>query len=178
MQKPDHVIEIFLQPGDFYFGDKDTRIRTILGSCVSITMWHPRRLIGGMCHYMLPSRNVKRIGALDGRYAEEAVLMFFQEAMRHDTNPKDYVVKVFGAGNMFPGLGRKQTCGPRSTKGEIDACSNVSCKNAAIVYSLASNYGFSIETHDLGGEGHRQVVFDIWSGNVWVRRPAMQKAHV
>jgi chemotaxis protein CheD len=79
---------------------------------------------------------------------------------------------------MFPGLGRKQTCGPRSTKGEIDACSNVSCKNAAIVYSLASNYGFSIETHDLGGEGHRQVVFDIWSGNVWVRRPAMQKAHV
>ena len=48
MKKPDHVIEIFLQPGDFYFGGADTRIRTILGSCVSITMWHPTRLIGGM----------------------------------------------------------------------------------------------------------------------------------
>ena len=28
MKRPSHVIEIFLQPGDFYFGDRDTRIRT------------------------------------------------------------------------------------------------------------------------------------------------------
>ena len=64
MRKPPHVIEIFLQPGDFYFGDKDTRIRTILGSCVSITLWHPTRLIGGMCHFLLPFRGAHQDHAL------------------------------------------------------------------------------------------------------------------
>src|SRR5439155_18563598 len=50
MRKPTAYLEIFLQPGEWYFGDADTRIRTLLGSCVAITMWHPRRCLGGMCH--------------------------------------------------------------------------------------------------------------------------------
>ena len=48
MKKPADAIEIFLHPGEFYFGDRHTRIRTLLGSCVSIILWHPRLLIGGM----------------------------------------------------------------------------------------------------------------------------------
>ena len=52
----DDILEIFLQPGEFYFGEGKTRIRTLLGSCVAITLWHPRLHIGGMSHYMLPSR--------------------------------------------------------------------------------------------------------------------------
>ena len=47
---------VFLHPGECYFGGGPTRIATLLGSCVSITVWHPRLLVGGMCHYMLPSR--------------------------------------------------------------------------------------------------------------------------
>ena len=49
-------IDVFLQPGDFYFGEAGTRIRTLLGSCVAITLWHPILHIGGMCHIMLPER--------------------------------------------------------------------------------------------------------------------------
>ena len=56
MRKPPHVIEIYLQPGELWFGDANTRIRTILGSCVAITLWHPHRRIDGMCRYMSQSR--------------------------------------------------------------------------------------------------------------------------
>lgn len=49
-------LDIFLQPGEWYFGEGNTRVRTTLGSCVAIVLWHPVRRIGGMCHYMLPSR--------------------------------------------------------------------------------------------------------------------------
>lgn len=49
------ISEVVLKPGDFYFGGGATRISTLLGSCVSMTLWHPRRKIGGMCHYMLPA---------------------------------------------------------------------------------------------------------------------------
>ena len=62
-----NVIEIFLQPGDFYFGDRDTRIRTLLGSCVSITMWHPRLHVGGMCHFMLPERGLAAVRHCGGQ---------------------------------------------------------------------------------------------------------------
>jgi chemotaxis receptor (MCP) glutamine deamidase CheD len=31
--------EVFLNPGEFHFGEGTTRISTLLGSCVSITLW-------------------------------------------------------------------------------------------------------------------------------------------
>ena len=57
MSQPSNVTEVFLQPGEFHFGHARTRIKTILGSCVAITMWHPILRIGGMCHYLLPARD-------------------------------------------------------------------------------------------------------------------------
>lgn len=79
MMQPKHGREIFLKSGDFYFGDESTRLRTLLGSCVSNTMWHPARLIGGLCHYLLPSRDGASATTLDGRYAKEALQMLMYE---------------------------------------------------------------------------------------------------
>ncbi len=164
MNKPAHVIEIFLQPGDFYFGDVDTRIRTLLGSCVSITMWHPTRLIGGMCHYMLPGGRRIEPDRLDGKYADEAIRMFLQEIRAAKTHPAEYRIKLFGAGNMFPGV---------KNKGTDKSDPNVPDKNRAIAYSLVEKHGFKIDAEDLGGDGHRQVLFDIWSGHAWVRKQVL-----
>lgn len=174
MRKPDHVIEIFLQPGDFYFGDKDTRIRTVLGSCVSITMWHPKELIGGMCHYMLPTRGNRRKGEPDGKYADEAMEMFMREIRAARTKPSEYQVKIFGAGNMFPKSGKRSvdcsTCFPG--KAYLDppaSCHKVHCRNRQTAYYLVQKYGFSIHAEHLGGEGHRQLFFDVWSGFAWMK---------
>ena len=174
MNKPDHVIEIFLQPGDFYFGDVNTRIRTILGSCVSITMWHPTRLIGGMCHFLLPSRPKQADAALDGRYADEAMQMFLQEIGDAGTHPAEYRVKVFGGGNMFrkakPVDSGKPLAGRADRKPEMD----VAGKNVLVARSLIDLHGFKIDAEDLGGNGHRQLLFDIWSGHVWLRKPPVE----
>ncbi len=158
MGKPAHVIEIFLQPGEFYFGDENTRIRTLLGSCVAITMWHPGRRIGGMCHYMLPGRNRPNRGALDGRYADEAVGLFLGELGAAGTRPDEYEVKLFGGGDMFPKQKRRGNC--------VD----VPCRNVAAGRLLVKERGFKVKAEDLGGTGHRQIIFDVWSGHVWVRQ--------
>ena len=71
----DDIREVFLQPGGFYFGGGRTRISTLLGSCISITLWHPARRIGGMCHFMLPTRGQPAGAPLDGRYADEALAL-------------------------------------------------------------------------------------------------------
>ena len=170
MKKPAHITEVFLQPGDFYFGGKDTRIRTLLGSCVSITLWHPTRLIGGMCHYLLPRREQRRTQTLDGRYAEDAIRLLLREIRGAKSHPSEYQLKIFGAGNMFSGQSRPDTCGRlHGSWDEMRACGNISCKNISIARSLAALHGFEIEAEDLGGAGHRQVIFDIGSGHVWVR---------
>lgn len=102
MKAPDGVIDIFLQPGDYYFGDESTRIRTILGSCVSITLWHPWKRIGGMCHFMLPQR-AQRGDEFHGKYADEALELLLKQVRLHKTHPGDYQIKLFGGGDMFPG---------------------------------------------------------------------------
>jgi len=158
MKKPDNTREIYLQPGEFHFGERNTRIRTILGSCVSIIMWHEKRLIGGMCHYILPNRSKPVGDKLDGRYAEEAMELFMTRIRAANTSPRDYQVKIFGGGNMFPQYKRR------------GKCADVPCQNVVAARVLIKHYGLNLVGENLGGAGHRQVFFDIWNGHVWVRR--------
>lgn len=160
VQRPDHVMDIFLQPGEFHFADRDVRIRTLLGSCVAITMWHPGLLIGGMCHFMLPSRIARPADVLDGRYADEAMHLFHREIRAVGTRPGDYQVKLFGGGNMF---------NARANLKEGDECSNVACRNVMAARQLLRQHGHKVSAEHVGMRGHRNVMFDIWSGKVWLR---------
>lgn len=151
-------IDIFLQPGEVYFGDHDTRIRTLLGSCVAITWWHPVRHIGGMCHYLLPQRphgNPRGEGVLDGRYADEA----FQQAMRYihsaGTLPADYVVKMFGGGQTLIS--------------EANKLPPIGLRNIEFGKQWLTSHGFRLSREHLAGHGHRNIVFDVATGDVWLR---------
>lgn len=166
LKKPDHVIEIFLQPGELYFGDAHTRIRTILGSCVAVTLWHPARRIGGMCHYMLPTR-IRGAGvALDGRYGDEALAMLVKEMKRAGSRPQEYEAKLFGGGHMF----------------EHAFCATKSCgvqvpdRNVAAGRELVKRHGFRVKAEQLGGRGHREVIFDVWSGHVWMKHARLPES--
>lgn len=159
-KSPPDVMDIFLQPGDFYFGDKQTRIRTLLGSCVAITIWHPRLHIGGMCHYMLPRRPRHKVNAmLDGRYAEDVMQLFMQELKRTKTKPSEYKSKLFGGGNMFNHINKRAKH------------YQISNQNIDFGRTVMTQYGFRVHAEDMGGAGHRNIVFDIWNGDVWVKRP-------
>ncbi len=156
MHKPSHAIEIFLQPGEVYFGDRDTRIRTLLGSCVAVVMWHPKLLLGGMCHYMLPRHPGKKRTELDGRYADEAIELMVREIRNAGTRAGEYQVKLFGGGHMF------------SAHQKVSA-DHVGAKNVEMARVLMKQHGFTVHSEHLGGVGHRTVFFDIWSGHVWLR---------
>jgi chemotaxis protein CheD len=164
MQKaPDDVMEVFLQPGEFWFGGSRTRIRTILGSCVSITAWHPERRIGGMCHYLIPTRRKSRGAELDGKHGDEAVQLLRREMLRHHTNPLDYEVKIFGGGDMFA----TSHAAKPATIGEQNVISGL---------RLLEGLGHKVVARHLRGNGHRQIVFDLWTGDVWVRQHALLPA--
>jgi chemotaxis protein CheD len=156
MAEPAGILEIFLGPGDLYFGGHDTRIRTLLGSCVAVTLWHPRALLGGMCHYVVPTRSGPEIRhGLEGRYADEAFAMPLDEIRNASTSPHDYEVKMFGGGSQFADI-----------EGQA---MDIAARNVDAGLDLLNHHGLSLTSMHLGGTGHRQVVLDVWSGDVWVR---------
>lgn len=155
---PETTFDIFLQPGEHYFGDEDTTIKTVLGSCVAMTLWHPGRRIGGMCHYMLPGRPGRKRGGetLDGRFADEAMELLLQEITRAKTRPEEYEAKLFGGGNMFPKAG---------LRGGL----NVGVNNVEMGRELVRRHGLRVAAEHLGGVGHRNLIFCISTGYVWMR---------
>lgn len=153
---PHGMNDMFLQPGGLHFGAGATRLRTVLGSCVALVFWHPARCLGGMCHYMLPRRVDRQMGDLDGRYADEAVALLFRAMRAADTQPADYQVKMFGGANMFPGR--------RSAQDE-----HVGARNVDMALAIVGAHGLTSVGEHLGGAGHRNVIFDLWNGRVWLK---------
>lgn len=156
MIKPLHPFEIFLLPGDYCFASQDTRISTVLGSCIAITFWHPQLLLGGMCHYMLPGPDRKhRVGnrpVPNGRYADQAIALMVEEMNFIDTPYEEYQVMLFGGGNMFPGTN-----------------SQLGDENIEAAQRLVKKYGFNCVAEHTGDTGHRHLIFEVWSGEVSVK---------
>jgi chemotaxis protein CheD len=145
--------EVYLRPGDFCFGEGMLRISTVLGSCVSIVLWHHMLGHGGMCHYMLPRRSRLRGNNVpDGKYGDEAMELFMREIHKHHTEPRQYQVNVYGGGNMFDRLASHSM--------------DIGKQNIEMAHRMLDEYGFTKTYDDLGRFGHRKVAFDVWSGEV------------
>ena len=144
------IRRIYLEAGDFRFGAAPLEMATLLGSCVTVTLWHPQQRIGGMCHFMLPERSGQH-SALDGRFATEAFQLFDRAIAKAGTEPSQYQAKLFGGGDMFPGAGFTL---------------NVGVKNVAMAHQLLKQRGIRLLSEHSGGAGHRKLVFDLASGEV------------
>jgi len=155
---PADPIVVFLNPGDYFVGDERHRIRTLLGSCVSITLWHPGRRMGAMSHFLLSNRSANTPGPLDARYGEEALQLMSMELTSLGVSPSDCDAKIFGGGDMFP-----------QHRGRGMAV-NVGRKNGEAARRLLEARGIRIRSESLFGEGHRRILFDVRSGHVWARQ--------
>lgn len=153
-----NVLDIIIQPGGFFFGGGYKRIHTLLGSCVAITLWHPQKRIGGMCHYLLPTRGSNQ-KAPKGQYADESFEMFLNELRLANTLPKEYEVKLFGGSNMF------------GVNNYINTPNTISQQNIEIGKKLLRKHAFSqLTSVDVAGDYHRKIYLELWNGDVWVRR--------
>ncbi|MGZ5000925.1 MAG: hypothetical protein ACXV7F_11535 [Methylomonas sp.] len=91
----------------------------------------------------------------DGRYADDAMALFMSELSKTGTWPVDYDVKMFGGGDQFPDHAGNMFSVPDN--------------NILVGRQLLQQLGFTIKAEHLGGTGHRNVIFDVWSGKVWIK---------
>jgi chemotaxis protein CheD len=141
-----------IKQGELYFGRDTGVLKTLVGSCVAIVLWHQQKKLGGMCHIVLPDSGHAKAGC-DNRFADCAIEAFMKKIKEEGTHPSDYWVGVYGGGNMFP---------------SIHFANNkpIGEKNLSVVCQRLKEYGFRVVHKDIGGAVYRMLSFDLESGEV------------
>ena len=148
------VDDVFLQPGEIFTTTSSMRVKTVLGSCVAITMRAPRLGLASIVHCLLPEA-----GALPEpytsdaapRYVDAAVDLMLQSFARSGAALEELEIKLFGGADAFCteyGVGRR----------------NVDAAHAA----LAAR-GLAFAASDVGGAQGRVLRFDTETGDVLLK---------
>jgi chemotaxis protein CheD len=150
-------VEIAVGMGQAVFAAEPSRLTTILGSCVAVTLYSVRRRLGMLSHIVLPkSRNAAENPA---KYADTAIPHMLSTFQCEGIRPKDLTAKIVGGACMFGN-------GQISRIGE--------CNVQAAVLAL-ENVGICIAGRDAGGNCGRRISFDLATGVITVAsvgRPA------
>ena len=158
---------IHLPPGAVAVAQGSRTLRTLLGSCVAIALWDPKNQIGGLTHFLLPSRPLSvQPGELNGRFADEALQLLLGQMRRAGANLSSCQAKLYGGGDMFPASAQPRAMAPI---GEL---------NARAAMALLASRRIPVIESDLLGRAPRMIEFDADSGEVWIKnsrpRPAAQ----
>ncbi len=154
---------IYLKPGEMFFGDEPTVVSTLLGSCVSVTMFNRRQRIGAICHCQLPvNREVHDTCSrlcMDGfRYVECSIRQMTKLFRERKIQPRDIEVKVFGGADMFrPARGRGRSL-------------TVGAQNLETAERILQEQRLQVLVSDVGGSRGRKIVFYTHTGDVLLKR--------
>ena len=154
---------IYLVVGEIYFGKYAKEVKTLLGSCVSVTLWQPRLKLGGMCHILLPEDKEDNMDDPNNtRYAAGAINWFLKHISNNKTRPSDYIVGLYGGGQMFSSVNNQFG-------------TDIGGKNVKIVRELLAKHGFTIAHEDVSEPKYRNIVMDLSNGRVTIKATAVDE---
>jgi chemotaxis protein CheD len=148
---------IYLHPAQMRFCGRPSRIETVLGSCVAVTMCNPRLQIGCICHAVLPLSENQTLEPL--KYVDSSIHSMLREMEKHASRRSDIEVKLFGGASM-----RQLAPGRKS----------VGYQNVDAALAVLRQEGFTPRTSDTGGTEGRKVRFYSATGEVFVKRIRME----
>lgn len=163
-QTGSHLPHHYLKPGEMFIAQQPTVVTTLLGSCVAVTMFHPGRRIGAICHGLLPSCRECNASRCDRncffsfKYMDCSIRRMFEQFTAYGVKPGELEIKVFGGADMFgdPGSnGRRMTIGRQ---------------NVTITKKIMKNAMLQILAEDVGGERGRKIFFCTHTGEVLLKR--------
>lgn len=129
-------------------------IATLLGSCVAVCLYDPKLRVGGMNHFLLPSRkgsdNDDTDIVLAGDYSMEILV---NSLLGKGARKERLVAKAFGGGTILTSI--------RMAIGE---------RNAQFAKEWLAREGIALGASDFLGPWSRKVIFDPATGDVWCRR--------
>ncbi|MGL4207770.1 MAG: response regulator [Candidatus Adiutrix sp.] len=108
---PEAVNKVFLLPGEYMVSKQPHLISTLLGSCVSVCLYHPAHHFGGMNHYMLTHGAG---GERSGKYGDYAINVLLQFMERACGSLSGVEAMIFGGANVVGTIGTGEQIGARN----------------------------------------------------------------
>ncbi|OGW39270.1 MAG: chemotaxis protein CheD [Nitrospirae bacterium GWD2_57_9] len=142
----------YLLPGNLFAHQEEYTVLTVLGSCISVCLWDPRRRIGGINHYMLPFWNGE--GLASPRFGNIAIIKLLERMLELGADRRSLQAKVFGGGDML-----KAT----------SALMNIGQRNIVLAQDLLRDERIPIVSADTGGKHGRKLLFNTQTGVVLVK---------
>lgn len=126
--------------GDYAISqDPSTVLSTVLGSCIAVCMYDTRRRIGGMNHFLLPSREGTQ-GA-NVRYGAYAMELLINGLLKAGADRSQLVAKMFGGASMMGNL------------------RDIGGSNAAFARKFLADEGIPCLAESVGGTAARRLRF-------------------
>ena len=138
---------IFLSPGEVVCASEPTLITTVLGSCVTVTLWDKDRRVGGLNHFVLPR------GGAGSRYGDTAMLELLEGVLDCGAHLRSLEAKIFGGAAVLP----------------VGGQGSVGTANVAFALGELSRRGIPVVGRRTGGERGRYLIFNTETGDVFVR---------
>ena len=151
----DPVLKHYLYPGDIFAKPSPHSITTVLGSCIAVCMYDYKLKIGGMNHYLLPFWNGE--GLASPRYGNIAIPKLLEKLLSLGSERKNLRAKVFGGGMVLSLKGISMDIGNRNTIYAMD---------------YLKEMRIPIESHSVGGNQGRRIVFETHTAKVLMKRLA------
>lgn len=126
------------------------RLWSILGSCVALALYHPKRQVGMLSHVVLPFSDGRR--GTPGKFADTAVPHMLQLLRAMGVPSDELVAKIAGGACMF-GHSMPLEIGENNVRSIVHALEAVSIRIAG---------------KDVGGAKGRRVTLDCSSGGLLV----------
>lgn len=145
---------VFLKPGEFCFCVKPSVVSTVLGSCVSVTMFAPEHRIGAICHAVLAE---EREPGDPFKYVDSSILAMISRFERQGLGRGALEVKLFGGADVLSRSGRVRGM-------------SVGKQNTETALRVVEKEGLCLVTADLGGSRGRKIEFRTDTGEVFLRR--------
>lgn len=150
---------LYLKPGEMVLCTEPTQVSTVLGSCVSLTLFSPEHRVGAICHALLPTRP-----SCDGdndsgfRYVDDSIRHMLMEFLRKGIHSSRLVAKLFGGSDLMAAV-----TGVRQSR-------SIGRQNIEVALSVLEETGLVLAASDLGGEWGRKLVFHTHTGEVFIKR--------
>ena len=140
--------------------ERDRPLTTLLGSCVAVCLYDPQTQVGGMNHFLLPSRLGTRNEQADIVLAGDASMEILLNAMLgRGARKANLSAKVFGGGAVVSQI--------NLAIGE---------RNVAFALEWLAREGIRLAASDTLGNFSRKLLFDPCSGDAFCRRSAVDPA--
>ena len=159
----------YLKPAELCFAVEPVIIKTILGSCITVTMWCQRLGAAAACHALLPScGQVSSCDALScklrNKYVDCVIPEMLKRFTRMGIDIRKIEVKLFGGADMFKANDKDRGRG------------RIGSMNIAMARKVLKKHGLRLNNLDVGGTRGRKIFFDTRTGEVWMKRLSPSQA--